>query len=73
MDREANPLPAKDDKVIGNGSAGCTDQAEPASGDDRTFLVTASGNIDSDAACDKWQIDQDNDLQNTNNDVNKNE
>ncbi len=65
-------LPAQTGKVKGEGSAGCDTKAAQASGDDRTFLVTAAGNIDSDAACDKWQIDQDNDLQNTQNDVNVN-
>lgn len=35
----------------------------------QTFVATATANIDSDPAIDEWQIDQDNNLTNTINDV----
>ena len=61
-DRKANYT------LTGTGSAGCTTPNE-ASGVDRSFLVTASGNVDSDEECDHWSINQDNELNNDYNDV----
>ena len=54
--------------LTGEGSAGCR-TPNAASGIDREFKVTASGNVDSDDACDHWSIDQDNKLNNDSNDV----
>ena len=52
----------------GTGSTGCN-VPKAASGVDRSFLVTASGNVDSDEQCDHWSINQDNELHNDENDV----
>ncbi len=38
-------------------------------GDGQTFIATATANIDGDPALDEWQIDHDNNLVNTINDV----
>ena len=56
-------------KLEGEGSAGCRAVTATLAGDDTSFLVAASGNIDSDANCDEWTIDQDNNLVNIKNDV----
>ena len=37
--------------------------------DSTTFMAKATGNLDSDPAIDEWQIDQENNLVNTVNDV----
>ena len=46
-----------------------TIESDLQSADNTTGVVTASGNVDSDAQCDHWSINQDNELHNDENDV----
>ena len=63
-----NITPKTNYTLTGTGSTGCQ-EPKGATGVDRSFLVTASGNVDSDAQCDHWSINQDNELHNDENDV----
>ena len=61
--------------TVTNGSKGCAagtptaDQTDGTGGTPGGFTVSAAGNIDSDATCDSWSINDNNDLENGVNDV----
>ena len=48
---------------------GCRAPTDSPTGNDRTFTITASGQIDSDDVCDNWKIDDGGDLEHTNDDI----
>ena len=47
----------------------CTSPTNSPTGNDTSFTITASGNIDSDATCDNWKIDDGGDMEHMSNDI----
>ena len=55
-------------KIDGKDSR-CTTAPGNEAGNDTSFTITASGNIDSDPTCDNWKIDDGGDMEHMSNDI----
>ena len=68
MGSSSNLVATGEGKVEGKDS-NCRTATDSPNGNDTSFTITASGNIDSDANCDNWKIDDGGDMEHTQNDI----